>query len=151
MILSRSWISVPCLSMSLISLSWPGLCVLLTFITLFDAMVVSHITSWLYFLMSSLVFSSMVLHISTYSMGCLSSSYSTSSRRFLDFSGLLVVLTTLGVLCWIMSVMVSLMVSMSSSSFSVSNRFLNSSWNSIFFYPICLTSTFVFSLFFFSI
>ena len=70
----------------------------------------------------------------------------------LDFSGLLIALATLGVLCWIMSVMVSLMVSMSSSSCNVSNRFLNSSWNSMFFDPICLASTFVFSLlFFFSI
>ena len=33
-----------------------------------------------------------------------------------------------------------LMVSMSSISCSVSNRFLNSSWNSIFFYPICVVS-----------
>ena len=30
---------------------------------------------------------------------------------------------------------------MSSSSCSVSNRFLNSSWNSIFFYPIRVSST----------
>ena len=37
--------------------------------------------------------------------------------------------------------MVSVMVSMSSSSCSVSNRFLNSSWNSIFFDPICAVST----------
>ena len=37
--------------------------------------------------------------------------------------------------------MVSLMVSMSSSSYSVSNRFLNSSWNSIFFDPISVAST----------
>ena len=40
-----------------------------------------------------------------------------------------------------MSVMVSLMVSMSSSSCSISNRFLNLSWNSIFFDPIRVTST----------
>ena len=33
------------------------------------------------------------------------------------------------------------MVSMSSSSCSVSNRFLNSSWKSIFFYPICVAPT----------
>ena len=37
--------------------------------------------------------------------------------------------------------MVSLMVSISSSSSSVSNRFLNSNWNSIFVYPICVAST----------
>ena len=40
-----------------------------------------------------------------------------------------------------MSVMVSLIVSMSSSSCSISNRFLNSSWNSVICYPICVTST----------
>ena len=45
----------------------------------------------------------------------------------LDFRGLLIALATLDALCWIMSVMVSLMVSMPSSSCSVSNRFLNSS------------------------
>ena len=61
----------------------------------------------------------------------------------LDFSGLLVVLATLDALCWIMSVMVSPMVSMSSSSCSVWNRFLNSSWNSIFFGPIRAASTLV--------
>ena len=37
--------------------------------------------------------------------------------------------------------MFSLMVAMSSSSCSISNRFLNSSWNSIFFYPIFVAST----------
>ena len=51
---------------------------------------------------------------------------------FLDFSGLLIALATLDALCWIIYVMVSLMVSMSSSSCSTCNRFLNSSWNSIF-------------------
>ena len=59
----------------------------------------------------------------------------------LDFSGLLIVLVTLDVLCWIMSVMVSPMVSMLSSSCGVSNWFLNSSWNSIFFDPIHVAST----------
>ena len=93
----------------------------------------------------------MVLHISAYSIRCLSSTSPIISRRFviraidgddyLDFSGLLIDLATLEVLCWIMSVVVSLMVSISSSSCSVSNRFLNSSWNSIFFDPICLAST----------
>ena len=92
-----------------------------------------------------------VLHISAYSIHCLSSPFSTISRRFvirarvgddiLDFRGLLTAVATFDALCWIMSVMVSLMVSMSSSSCSVSNRFLNSSWNSIFFDPICAVST----------
>ena len=40
-----------------------------------------------------------------------------------------------------MSEMVSFMVWMSSSSCSVSNRILNSSWNSIFFDPIRVAST----------
>ena len=101
--------------------------------------------------MYSLAFCLMVLHISAYSILCLSSPFSTMSRCFvirahvgddiLDSSGLLIALATLGVLCWIMSVVVSLMVSMSSSSCSVSNRFLNSSWNSIFLDPICVAST----------
>ena len=51
----------------------------------------------------------------------------------LDFCGSLIVLVSLDPLCWIESVMVSFMVSMSSSSCSVSNRFLISSWNSSFF------------------
>ena len=59
----------------------------------------------------------------------------------IDFSGLLIALATFDALCGIMSVVVSLVVSMSSSSCCVSNRFLNSSWNSIFLYPICAAST----------
>ena len=51
------------------------------------------------------------------------------------------VLTTLDTLCWIMSVMASLMASMSSSSCSVSNPFFNSCWNAIFFDPIRVAST----------
>ena len=88
--------------------------------------------------MSSLAFLLMDLHISTY-----------STRRFigalvgddvLDSSGFLIALATLDALCCIMSVMVSLMVSMSYSSYSVSNWFLNSSWSSIILYPICVAS-----------
>ena len=76
--------------------------------------------SWLYFLMSSLTFLLTVLRIYAYSIHCLSSPFSTISRRFftrarvgddiLDFSGLLVALATLDVLCWIMSVMTLPMV-----------------------------------------
>ena len=101
--------------------------------------------------MSSLALFFMVLHISVYSIRCLSSPFSTISRRFIirarvgddiiEFSGLLIVLATLDEFSWIMTLMVSLMVSMSSSSCSVSNRFLNSSWNSIFVEPICAAST----------
>ena len=101
---------------------------------LFGAMIVSLMISWLYFPMSCLAFFLMVLHISAYSIGCLSSPFSTISRRFviracvgddiLDFNGLLIALATLDALCWTMSVMASLMVSMSSTSCSVSNRFI---------------------------
>ena len=101
--------------------------------------------------MSSLAFFLMVLHISAYSIRCLLSPFPAIYRRFvirarigddiLDLCGLLIGLTTLDALCWIVSVMVSLMVSMSSSSCSVSNRFLNSTWNSIFFDPIRVAST----------
>ena len=75
--------------------------------------------------MSSLALFFMVFHMSTYSIRCLSSPFSIISRRFvirtrvgddiLDFSGLLIALATLDAPCWIMSVMVSHMVSMLSS------------------------------------
>ena len=93
----------------------------------------------------------MVLHISAYSIRCLLSPFSAISRHFvtrarvgddiLDFCGLIIALATLYALCWIMSVMVSLMVSMSYSSCGVSNRFINSNWNTIFFDSIRVTST----------
>ena len=77
----------------------------------------------------------MVLHISAYSIRCLLSPFPAISRRFviracvgddiLDFSGLLIALAILDALCWIMSVMASLMVSLLSSSCNGSNRFLN--------------------------
>ena len=99
-------------------------------------------------MMSSLAFFLIVLHISAYSIRCLLSPF---LRRFvirapidddiLDLCGLLIALATRDALCWIMSVMVSIMVSMSSSSCSVSNRFLNSSWTSIFFGPIRVAFT----------
>ena len=149
MILSRSGITFPWLSWSVICLSGPSFSVLQTFLRLFDITIVSRMISWLYFLMSFLAFFLMVMHISAYSTRCLSSPFPTISRRFirarvgddvLDFSGLLIALATFDALYWIMSVMVSLMVSTSCSSCSVSNRFLNSSWNSIFD-PICAGST----------
>ena len=103
----------------MISLSKPSFCVLLTCLTLFDAKLVSRILSWLNFLMSSLAFFLMVLPISAYSIRCSSSPLSTIYFRFvikarvgddiLDFCGLLIALATLDALCWIMSVMVSLM------------------------------------------
>ena len=151
MILYWSWLSLPCLSRSVNSLSWLSFCVFRTFFRLFDVMVVSRMISWLYFLMSSLAFFLMVLNISAYSIRCLLTPFSATSRRLvnragvgddiLDLCGLLITLATFAALCWIVSEMVSLMVSMSSSSCSVSYRFLNSSWNSIFFYPIRVAST----------
>ena len=87
--------------------------------------------------MPSLAFFLMVLYIYVPSICCLSSPLPNISRRFvirafvgediLNFSGLLIALANLNALCWIMSVVVSLMVPMSSSSCSVLNRFLNSS------------------------
>ena len=123
-------------------LSWPSFCVLRTFFRLFDTMIVSRMISWLYFLMSSFAFVLMFLYISAFSIRCLLSPFSAIFRRFvitarfgdaiLDFCGLLLSLATPDAVCWIMSVMISLMVSMSSISCSVSNRFLNSTWNSVF-------------------
>ena len=88
---------------------------------------------------------SSLAHISMFSIRCLSSPFSTISRRFalwarvgddiVDFSGLLIVFATLDALCRTMSVMVSLMVSMSSSFCSIS------SWNSAFVVPICVAYT----------
>ena len=49
MILSWSWIALPCLSRCVINISC--VCVLLTFFRLSDAMIVNHIISWLYILM----------------------------------------------------------------------------------------------------
>ena len=80
----------------------------------------------------------MVLYISAHSIFFIVADISSRfvirafvGEDILNFSGLLIVLATLNALYWIMSMIVSLMVSMSSSSFSVLNRFLNSSWNSI--------------------
>ena len=91
--------------------------------------------------MFSLAFFLVILHICAYFIRCLSSLFSIITHRFfiraragddiLEFSGLLIALAAFDALCWIMYVMVSLMETMSSSSGSASNRFLNSSWNSI--------------------
>ena len=98
--------------------------------------------------MSSLAFFLTVVHISACSIRCLLSPFPVIPRCFIikaqvgddipTFSGLLIALATLDALSWIMYLMVSRMVSMSSSSCSVSNPFLNSSWNSISFDPICV-------------
>ena len=79
--------------------------------------------------MSSLVFVSIVLHISTYSIRCLSSPFSTISRHFvirarvgddiLAFSCLVIIFATPDALCWIMTVMVSMSSSFCSSCSSI--------------------------------
>ena len=114
-------------------------------------MIVSHMVSSFYFLKFSLAFFFTVLHISAYSILCLLSPYFTIPRLFdfrarvgdgiLDLCGLIIALATVDALCWIMSVMVSLILSISCSSCGDSNRFLNSSWNSILFDPIRVAST----------
>ena len=65
--------------------------------------------SWLYFLVSSLTFFLMVLHISAYSIRYLMSPFPAISHRFvirarvgddiLDLCGLLIALATVDVLC----------------------------------------------------
>ena len=57
-----------------------------------------------------------------------------------DIIDILNALATVYLLCWILSVMAYLLVSMSSSSCRISNRFLNWSWNSIFD-PNCMLYT----------
>ena len=86
--------------------------------------------------------------LSAYSIPCRASLFPTISRRFVfkarvgdDFSDLLIALATLDAPCWIMFLMVSPIVSMSSTSCGVSNCFLNSNWNSIFVYPNYVAST----------
>ena len=103
------------LSRSVINLFWPSFCILLR---IFGVMISSHMISWLNIRMSSLGFCLMVLHISAYSIRCLSSPFSTIFLRFIvrtrvgddfnDFSDLLITLATLEALCCIMFVMVSL-------------------------------------------
>ena len=128
-------------------LYWLCFCVLRTFFRFSDAVIVSRMISRLYFLVSSLAFFLMVLHISAYSVHCLLSPFPAISRRFvtrarvgddiLNLCGLLIALTTLDALYLIIPVMVLLMVSMSSSSCSVSNRFLNSRMESMFVWNPC--------------
>ena len=109
------YIGVDCLSRSVTSLYWPNFCFLRTFLRFFDAMIVSHIISWLYFLKSSLV----VWHISAYSIQCLSPLFPTSSLPFF----------------------IRAIVGDDILDVSVLNRFLTSSWNSIFCDPVCVAST----------
>ena len=101
--------------------------------------------------MSSLAFFFVVLHIYAYFIRCLSSPFSIFTRRFAirdrawwrfaEFHWLLIVLYSLDTFRCIMPMVVSLMLSMSSSYWSVWNRLIISSWNSIFFGSICAAST----------
>ena len=95
MILPRLWISLPCLSTSMISLSRPSFCVLRTFLRLFNAMLLSRMISWLYFLMSSLAFFFMVLHITLFGV------YRRCFPPFLVVSSSeLVTISLMCVACW---------------------------------------------------
>ena len=87
--------------------------------------------------MSSLGFVFTVLQLSAYCIRCIFLPFPAISRRFFIRTGDSDdILESCGYLQWIMYVMISPMVSMHSSSYRVSSRFLNSSWNYIFFYPI---------------
>ena len=135
MILSYSWISLPCLSRSVIIQSLPRLCVLLTFFKLLDASIVSRISSKLCFRISSPAFLFMVLHISTYSKWSLEVFFSISLRFFiralvgdnmLGFFYFLVCSAMFIALCWNMSVMFLFRLSMSSRYSSTVNLFFSS-------------------------
>ena len=100
-----SALSVLCLSMSVISLCWPRLCILLIFPRQF------HVISWMHSLLSSFAFFLMVLYISADALRCLTSPFPTCSPLFvirvsvgdgiIDLSSLLIALATLVTLCWI--------------------------------------------------
>ena len=115
--------SLPCLSRS--DQSCSSFCVLRTFFRLFDAKIVSHMVSWLYFLVSSFAFcfdfcvlySLFIVAVSTSSRPCVIRA--RVDDAILDFNGLLNALATIYALCWIMSAMISLTVSTSSRSCSV--------------------------------
>ena len=79
----------------------------------------------------------LVLHISAFTVRCVSSPFPTVPDDMLNFSGFSVALVTLVVHWWIMPVMPSLMVLMSFSYSSISVPFCNSSSNSIID-PICV-------------
>ena len=115
MILSCSWISLPCLTGSVIIRLLPRLCFLLTFFKLLDASILSCIPSKLYFRVFSLTYFFTALHISKYSMWSLGVLFSIISLRFFvralvgddifGFFCFLVCFAMLIALCWIMSVM----------------------------------------------
>ena len=144
MILSWSRISLPCLPRSVISLSWLSFCVLRTFFRLFDA--ISYDLLVLFpDVLSRFRFDGLAYFCVLCSLFSVAVSRHFSSFRYqgscwwwyarfmwlvncLSYSWCALV----DLVCDGLS-MASLMVSTSSSSCSVSNRFLNSSWNSVFF------------------
>ena len=127
------------------------MCVLLTLFKLFDVAIVFRMVSRLYFLMSSFAFFLRVLHTSVYTMQSLVVFLTISLRFFisalvgvdnLDLSHLVFCLAMFVAVCWIISVMFSFRVSISSSSCRAVNLFFSSSWNLFFLIPIFLVSTF---------
>ena len=128
MILSWSWISLPCLSRGVISLSWPSFCVLRIFFRLFDAndhfwydilVVFPDVHSCLLSWWSCIFLRTLFV---VYCCRFPAFLFVTSSIRahvgdgILDLCGLLIALATLDRLCCIISAMASLVGSMSSSS-----------------------------------
>ena len=133
MILSCSWIYLPCFYSSVIIRFFPRLVVLLTFFKLLYASIVSRISSKLCFRISSIAFFVMVLHISTCSMWSLGVLFSIISLRFFiralvgddifGFFCFLVCFAMPNALCWIISVMFLFRLSMSSYSSIAVNLF----------------------------
>ena len=126
------------------------LCVLLTLFKLLDAWIVSRISSKLCFRKSSIAYSFMVLHISTYSRWSLRVLFSIISLHFFirtlvdyDILGIFCVLVCLAMpvaRCWIISVRFLFIVSMPSSSSSSVNLIFSSSWIVFFFVAIIHTT-----------
>ena len=85
--------------MIVISLSWPSFCVLQTSLRFFDAMIISHMISWVYFLRSSLAF---FLKVCIF-LGNVFVVYLRLSDDIHDSSGVLIALASTDALCWIMS------------------------------------------------
>ena len=133
MILSCSWICLPCLSSSVIIRFFPRLGVLLTFFKLLDASIVSRISSKLCFRISSFAFffyGLTYLHIFYVVSGALVL-YRFSTLLVGDdifgFFCFLVCFAMLNALCWIISVMFLFRLSMSSCSSSAVNLLFSSS------------------------
>ena len=132
MISSLSCISLPCFSKNIISLSWHSVCVVRTFFRLLDAMIGSYMNSWFYFLMYFSAFLLLVLHISAFTVRCVSSPFPTVADDMLHFNCFSVVLVTLVVHWWIIPLTPLLVVLMSFSSCSISVPFCKSNSNSNF-------------------